>query len=51
MNTNFNAGGPDQGPLARVFAVILGVLALAASFMFPLVVVGVLAVVALAVAL
>ena len=51
MNTNFNAGGPDQGPLARVFAVILGVLALAASFMFSLVVVAVLAVVALTVGL
>ena len=24
MSTNFNAGGPGQGPVARVFAVILG---------------------------
>lgn len=51
MNTNFNAGGPGQGPVARVFAVILGAVALAASFMFSLVVVAVLAVVALGVGL
>ena len=51
MSTNFNAGGPGQGPVARVFAVILGAVALAASFMFSLVVVAVLAVVALGVGL
>ena len=51
MSTNFNAGGPGQGPVARVFAVILGAVALAASFMFSLVVVAVLTVVALGVGL
>ena len=50
MSINFNAaGGPGQGPLARVLAVIVGVLALVATFMFSLIVFAVLGVVVLAV--
>lgn len=46
MNINFNAaGGPGQGPLGRIIAAIVGVVALAATFMFGLVVFAVLAVV------
>ena len=47
MSTNFNAGGPGQGPLGRALAVIGGVLVLAVSLMFGLVVFAVLAVVVL----
>ena len=44
MNTSFNPPGGEKGPLARVLTVIVGLLALAAAFMFSLVVFAVLAV-------
>ena len=48
MSINFNrSGGPGQGPLGRALAVIGGVLVLAVSLMFGLVVFAVLAVVVL----
>ncbi len=48
MSINFNsAGGPGQGPVARVLGVLVGVLVLAVSLMFGLVVFAVLGVVVL----
>ena len=48
MSINFNrSGGPGQGPLGRALAVIGGVLVLAVSLMFGLVVFAVLALVVL----
>jgi membrane protein implicated in regulation of membrane protease activity len=48
MNISFDPQGrPPQGPLARIAAVIVGLLLLAAGFMFSLVVFAVLAVVGL----
>lgn len=44
MRINFNAGGPQPGPLGKIFAAVIGVLTLAAAFMFSLVFVAVIAV-------
>jgi hypothetical protein len=48
MNINFDPGRGPQNPLARVLAVLLGLLALAAAFMFSLVIVAVVAIAGLA---
>jgi amino acid permease len=48
MNTNFDpAGRPPQTLLARALAVVLGLLALAAAFMFSIVIFAVVAIVGL----
>ncbi len=48
MNTNFDpAGRQTQNPLARVLTVVLGLLALAAAFMFSIVIFAAVAIVGL----
>ena len=49
MRINFNSGRPPSGPLGKVAAAIVGVLAIAAGLMFSLVFVVVIAVVGIVV--